>query len=80
MPQNPLVTRAWPINTNFVGLNETVTDTVFCNSLRAQSKGISYNQWVRAGPRKQTFFTPSEVNSAIVSAGGLDPGIDMTIR
>ena len=33
---------------------------------REQSKGISYNQWVRAGPRKQTFFTPSEVlNSAL---------------
>jgi len=78
--QNPLVTRAWPINTNFVGLNETVTDTVFCNSLRAQSKGISYNQWVRAGPRKQTFFTPSEVNAAIVSAGGLDPGINIVVR
>ena len=42
--QNPLVTRAWPINTNFVGINETVTDTVFCNSLRAQSKGLVYNQ------------------------------------
>jgi hypothetical protein len=42
--QNPLLTRAWPINTNFVGINETVTDTVFCNSLRAQSKGLTYNQ------------------------------------
>ena len=78
--QNPLVTRAWPINTNFVGLNETVTDTVFCNSLRAQSKGITYSQWVRAGPRKQTFFTPSEVNAAVVSAGGLDPGINIVVR
>jgi len=78
--QNPLVTRAWPINTNFVGINETVTDTVFCNSLRAQSKGLTYNQWVRAGPRKHTFFTPSEVNAAIVSCGGLDPGINIVVK
>jgi len=78
--QNPLVTRAWPINTNFVGTNETVTDTVFCNSLRAQSKGLVYNQWVRAGPRKQTFFTPSEVNAAIVACGGLDPGINIVVK
>jgi len=49
--QNPLVTRAWPINTNFVGINETVTDTVFCNSLRAQSKGLVYNQVPPPPPR-----------------------------
>ncbi|EKX53540.1 hypothetical protein GUITHDRAFT_100526 [Guillardia theta CCMP2712] len=78
--QNPLLTRSWPINTNFVGINETVTDTVFCNSLRAQSKGLVYSQWVRAGPRKQTYFTPSEVNAAIVSCGGLDPGINIVVR
>lgn len=29
-----MVTRAWPINTNFVGNNETVTDTVFLKSMR----------------------------------------------
>ena len=59
--QNPMVARAWPANTNFVGVTETVTDTVFRNSLRAESKGLVYREWIRAGPRKKTFFTPSEV-------------------
>jgi len=78
--QNPMVTRAWPINTNFVGNNETVTDTVFLKSMRAESKGLVYNEWVRAGPRKQTYFAPSEVNVAIVACGGLDPGINIVVR
>ena len=78
--QNPMVARAWPANTNFVSVSETVTDTVFRNSLRAESKGLVYREWVRAGPRKQTFFTPSEVNAAIVACGGLDPGINVVVR
>ena len=78
--QNPMVARAWPANTNFVSVTETVTDTVFRNSLRAESKGLVYREWVRAGPRKQTLFTPSEVNAAIVACGGLDPGINVVVR
>jgi 6-phosphofructokinase 1 len=78
--QNPMVARAWPANTNFVSVSETVTDTVFRNSLRAESKGLVYREWVRAGPRKQTLFTPSEVNAAIVACGGLDPGINVVVR
>lgn len=35
---------------------------------------------MRAGPRKQTYFAPSEVNAAIVSCGGLDPGINIVVR
>ena len=42
--QNPMVARAWPANTNFVSISETVTDTVFRNSLRAESKGLVYRQ------------------------------------
>lgn len=38
-------------------------------------------QWVhRAGPRKETYFKPGEVNAAIVTCGGLCPGLNDVIR
>ncbi|XP_078444549.1 phosphofructokinase 5 [Wolffia australiana] len=38
-------------------------------------------QWVhRAGPRKQIFFDPSTVKAAIVTCGGLCPGLNDVIR
>ncbi|WOK93275.1 ATP-dependent 6-phosphofructokinase 5, chloroplastic-like isoform X3 [Canna indica] len=38
-------------------------------------------QWVhRAGPRKQIYFEPKEVKAAIVTCGGLCPGLNDVIR
>ncbi|CAN6465820.1 unnamed protein product [Victoria cruziana] len=38
-------------------------------------------QWVhRAGPREQIYFKPEEVNAAIVTCGGLCPGLNDVIR
>ncbi|XP_042445214.1 ATP-dependent 6-phosphofructokinase 5, chloroplastic-like isoform X2 [Zingiber officinale] len=38
-------------------------------------------QWVhRAGPRKQIYFEPREVKAAIVTCGGLCPGLNDVIR
>ncbi|CAA7401902.1 unnamed protein product [Spirodela intermedia] len=38
-------------------------------------------QWVhRAGPRKQIFFDPKDVKAAIVTCGGLCPGLNDVIR
>ncbi|XP_068641121.1 ATP-dependent 6-phosphofructokinase 5, chloroplastic [Aristolochia californica] len=38
-------------------------------------------QWVhRAGPREEIYFKPEEVNAAIVTCGGLCPGLNDVIR
>lgn len=38
-------------------------------------------QWVhRAGPREEIYFRPEEVNAAIVTCGGLCPGLNDVIR
>lgn len=40
-----------------------------------------HHQWVaRAGPREKTYFAPEEVNAAIVTCGGLCPGLNDVIR
>jgi 6-phosphofructokinase 1 len=37
-------------------------------------------KFLRAGPRKQIFFKPSETKAAIVTCGGLCPGLNVVIR
>jgi len=49
------------------------------------SFGISHSfdravRWLRAGPRKYLFFQPEEVKAAIISCGGLYPGVNVVIR
>lgn len=40
-----------------------------------------HHQWVaRAGPRQKIYFDPEEVNAAIVTCGGLCPGLNDVIR
>ena len=37
-------------------------------------------QWLAAGPRKHLFFQPEQVKAAIVTCGGLCPGLNVVIR
>lgn len=37
-------------------------------------------QWLLAGPRKYLYFKPSNVKAAIVTCGGLCPGLNVVIR
>jgi 6-phosphofructokinase 1 len=37
-------------------------------------------QWLAAGPRKHLFFQPDQVRAAIVTCGGLCPGLNVVIR
>ena len=37
-------------------------------------------KWLRAGPRKHLFFESDEVKAAIVTCGGLCPGLNVVIR
>lgn len=36
--------------------------------------------WLAAGPRKHIFFNPKDVKAAIVTCGGLCPGLNVVIR
>ena len=38
------------------------------------------NKFLKAGPRKDIFFNPSEVKACIVTCGGLCPGLNVVIR
>lgn len=37
-------------------------------------------KWLRSGPRANIFFQPSEVKAAIVSMGGMVPGVNTVIK
>lgn len=40
----------------------------------------SLKRYLRAGPRKQVYFEPSEVRACIVTCGGLCPGLNVVVR
>ncbi len=53
------------------------------NTMEASDIGSEYNPaWMleEAGPREMIYFTPSHVNTAIVTCGGLCPGLNDVIR
>lgn len=37
-------------------------------------------RWLRAGPRKYLYFEPEKVKAAIITCGGICPGINVVIR
>jgi 6-phosphofructokinase 1 len=42
---------------------------------------ISFSKkWLRGGARKTIYFNPSQVRAAIVTCGGLCPGINTLIK
>ncbi len=50
------------------------------SSFKEGKKDHSCNAFVRAGPRSRTHFDPSRVRAAIVTCGGLCPGLNNVIR
>jgi len=63
-----------------VGIDETILDAIYLDSDRAKEKRIKCHQWVRAGPRELLYFQPKEVVAAIVTCGGLCPGLNNVIK
>jgi len=41
---------------------------------------VTSKSWLLAGPRKYLHFEPSQVKAAIVTCGGLCPGLNVVIR
>ncbi len=59
-----------------IGVNECIlADIVRKPGSRSQSKAF-----IRAGPRRKLHFNPKTVNAAIVTCGGLCPGLNNVIR
>jgi len=62
------------ILSNHVSQDETVLDVIFLDL--PAFKTHAYNQWIRAGPRKSLYFEPRQVVAAVVTCGGLCPGLN----
>ncbi|KAK3247956.1 hypothetical protein CYMTET_42560 [Cymbomonas tetramitiformis] len=61
---------------HFIDPDDVVPQTVVHNI----NKPLSTNLFLRAGPRAQVHFHPNEVKAAIVTCGGLCPGLNTVIR
>lgn len=62
--------------------NKVIQDdeVVLLEIVRNSHAAVSANSFTRAGPRAYTVFTPTKVNAAIVTCGGLCPGLNDVIR
>jgi len=58
----------------------TSEDVILGDIRRNPTLSGSSRAYLRAGPRKSCFFEPSEVCAAIVTCGGLCPGLNNVIR
>ena len=67
--------------TRFVSDNERILVNVLENDVvKAVKRGAKLLSLERAGPRRKIFFDPSKLRCAVVSCGGLCPGINDIIR
>jgi 6-phosphofructokinase 1 len=54
---------------------------VLSDAMFTQKRQINQaKKYLKAGPRKEIFFKPAEVRAAIVTCGGLCPGLNVVIR
>ena len=66
---------------NFVTDSQRVIfNTVLKSPSHASQEGVKPEGVEKAGPRKNIFFDPSQTTAAIVTCGGLCPGINNVIR
>ena len=77
----------------FVGLNDVVAAKVQVNALESLDltcdinddecefdRGVNAEAYILAGPRKEIAFDPKQCKAAIVTCGGLCPGLNTVIR
>ena len=81
--QSPLSKRDNIPSSWFVGLDDAVAAKVQINAHEEDSphdRGLSGEAFILAGPRADIAFDPKECKSAIVTCGGLCPGLNSVIR
>mmetsp|Transcript_117061 Transcript_117061/g.342887 ORF Transcript_117061/g.342887 Transcript_117061/m.342887 type:complete len:489 (-) Transcript_117061:147-1613(-) len=76
---NPMAV-AWP-NMNFLNPDELVMGHIILNDSKASSRAESLAKGcVRANACKEVWWDPSEVRAAVVTCGGLCPGLNSIVR
>lgn len=55
-------------------------DELILPGFPSRSQQTEFIRYVRAGPRKKVYFKSDEVKAAIISCGGLCPGINTVVR
>ncbi|CEG45133.1 pyrophosphate-dependent phosphofructose kinase [Plasmopara halstedii] len=56
------------------------SDVILGDIRRNDSQQAVSRAYVRAGPRENTYFDPSKVKAAVVTCGGLCPGLNNVVR
>lgn len=75
---NPMA-RMWP-NMNFVNPDELVSGHIILNDSKKHTRPQEIERCVRANATKNIFLEPANVNAAMVTCGGLCPGLNSIIR
>uniref|UniRef100_A0A7S4E1K3 Phosphofructokinase domain-containing protein n=1 Tax=Lotharella globosa TaxID=91324 RepID=A0A7S4E1K3_9EUKA len=75
---SPLLEREYPLNQNFTNFDEYVLLPPPIENPHKTEKTPHY--FLRAGPREEIVFKPKEVRAAIVTCGGLCPGLNTVIQ
>ncbi len=66
---------------NYVGDKERIFEVTESNEYeQLKQEGLEVPSFEKAGPRKKIFFNPGNTTSAIVTCGGLCPGLNAVIR
>ena len=76
---SPLLTKSWPVCVSFVGKDEYLLGSQIVNGLD-ENESKALNEFLRPGPRKEVVFEGKKVKAAIVTCGGLCPGLNTVIR
>jgi 6-phosphofructokinase 1 len=65
-----------------IGYNKIIgtRDYIVSDIVRKEGDQSASECWVRAGPRGTIHFEPSTVNAAVVTCGGLCPGLNNVVR
>ena len=65
-----------------IGYNKIIgtSDYIVSDIVRKEGDQTGSECWVRAGPRGTIHFEPSNVNAAVVTCGGLCPGLNNVVR
>jgi len=74
---SPLLVRVWPKNLNFVSRTHEVLESQLVSPGGSPQEVRAF---VRSGPHERLFFDPKLVKAAVVTCGGLCPGLNTVIR
>lgn len=85
-PRNPINTVLNPMATkypgmNFLNANEKIIGHIILNDSKASSRSSALSEGcIRANTTKNIWWEPSKVKAAMVTCGGLCPGLNSIIR